>query len=80
MSKVLKIEPNTKDGLLKTISKALENARKGNIEQFLISWKTKDDEQGEHYFNGNGPELNIMIDVLKANLINTFVNDNAENL
>jgi hypothetical protein len=70
MAKVLKIEPKSKDGLIKNLSEALEYARKGEIDNLDIVYERSDPDNGiKHYHYGNRGAVNLLLDIAKHDIL-----------
>lgn len=73
MAKVLKIEPDSKDGLIKNLSEALEHARKGEIKHLSIIYERKrEDEKIRNFYFGEYASVNLLLDIAKQDILKEF--------
>lgn len=72
MGKVLKIEPDSKDGLIKNLSEALDLARKGQIDNLSIIYERKDGDGIRNYYSGIKAQINMLLDIAKHDLLDEF--------
>ena len=72
MAKILKIEPNSKDGLIKNLSRVLELARKGQIENLSIIYERKDGDGITNFYYGIKASINMLLDIAKHDLLDEF--------
>lgn len=72
MGNLLKIEPDSKDGLIKNLSEALELARKGQIKHLSIIYEREDGEGVRNYCHGIRASINMLLDIAKHDMVNEF--------
>ena len=72
MTKLLKIEPDSKDGLIKNLSEALELARKGQIDSLSIIYERKDGDGIRNYYHGIKASVNMLLDIAKHDMFDEF--------
>ncbi len=73
MGKLLEIEPDSKDGLIKNLSEALELARKGQIEHLSIIYERKGDDGGiRNFYSGIKASVNMLLDIAKHDILDEF--------
>ena len=72
MGKIIEIEPDSKDGLIKNLSKALERARKGQIENLSIIYEQKDGDGITNFYYGIKASINMLLDIAKHDLLDEF--------
>jgi len=72
MGKLLEIEPDSKDGLIKNLSEALELARQGQIEHLSIIYERKDGNGIRNFYYGVKSSVNMLLDIAKHDMFDEF--------
>ena len=72
MGKLLKIETESKNGLIKNLSEALEFARKGQIDHLSIIYERKDSDGIRNFFFGIKANINMLLDIAKHDMFEEF--------
>ena len=72
MGKLLEIEPSSKNGLIKNLSKALELARRGQIEHLSIIYERKGGDGITNFYYGIKASTNMLLDIAKHDLLDEF--------
>ncbi len=72
MAKVLKIEPDSKNGLIKNLSEALELARENKIDHLCIIYERKDGDGIRNYYYGSIACVNMLLDIAKRDVVEDF--------
>ena len=75
--KIIKLPDNSKDGLLRNLSEALELARHGGIEAIIIGYMRKDEKHSvrTYMYNTKRAEFNLLLDITKGDLLESLWED-----